>query len=467
MTELWLKYTDEKGEAKRVLVKGEKFVLGRHSENDLSVADSSLSRRHAQIERFGDVFVLSDLKSSNGTVFNGEKLSEPVGLKNGDKFNLGGGFEFKVEMISDDEFAAAGGGGGAGGSTGAGAARNDSEEQAGIASEISAQDALSGSGGSAATAAGGNSFSWGLFILAPLFGVFILLFIGGGILLIAGRGGGSTQTGSTRDSNFIYSNAPPSSSPITRPTDSPTGIGDKTPSPTPTASPTAGSTTSAPSNSDSGGIVENTPTAAPASPQNTGELDKIERGALAFARRIAVNDRNYFLTRPQIGEINRRLKNFKGSDALRENLKAVRQNAAQFEQLAQSKGLKPQFLAAAALARLGNQRGNPLQTAQAMLPVLGELKITLGNELADDNLLIIAAFEQGERGEFRAMRNTVEVLSKQPGVDVTRARTIWYLREKGKLSDAQYEFALRFLAVGIISQNPKDFNVETDAVVFS
>jgi hypothetical protein len=48
-----------------------------------------------------------------------------------------------------------------------------------------------------------------------------------------------------------------------------------------------------------------------------------------------------------------------------------------------------------------------------------------------------------------------------------RARTIWYLREKGKLSDAQYEFALRFLAVGIISQNPKDFNVETDAVVFS
>jgi hypothetical protein len=152
---------------------------------------------------------------------------------------------------------------------------------------------------------------------------------------------------------------------------------------------------------------------------------------------------------------------------LRENLKAVKQSAAQFEELAKSKGLKPQFLATAALARIGNQRGNPLQTAQSILNVLSELKNVLGNELADENLLIIAAFEQGERGEFRAMRNTVEVLSKQPGVDADRARTIWYLREKGKLSDAQYEFALRFLAIGTISQNPKDFNVETDAVVFN
>ena len=135
--------------------------------------------------------------------------------------------------------------------------------------------------------------------------------------------------------------------------------------------------------------------------------------------------------------------------------------------MAKSKGLKPQFLATAALARIGSQRGNPLQTAQSMLNVLGELKNVLGNELADENLLIIAAFEQGERGEFREMRNTVEVLSKQPGVDADRARTIWYLREKGKLSDAQYEFALRFLAIGTISQNPKDFNVETDAVVFN
>jgi predicted component of type VI protein secretion system len=426
-TELWLNYTDETGETRRVLVEGERFVAGRHSENDLSIADGSLSRRHAQIERFGDIFIISDLNSSNGTTLNGERLKEPAALKKGDVFNLGGGFEFEVELISGDENAAD-------------AAQKDSGRQAEIAAGVSEKDLVSAS----SAPAGGNSVSMSFFILAPLLGVVVLLFIGGGLFLLSG--GGKEVSGNR--GNFIYAETPER-------TPRPANAGDETP--TPSVKPSAGASET-PSNS----TVDSSPT-----PQNSGELDKIERSALVFTRQIAINDNNYVFARAQLNEINNRLKNFKNSDALRENLKAVKQNASQIEQLAKSKGLKPQFLATAALARIGNQRGNPLQTAQSMLNTLGELKISLGNELADENLLIIAAFEQGERGEFRAMRNTVEVLSKQPGVDSDRARTIWYLREKGKLSDAQYEFALRFLAIGTISQNPKDFNVETDAVVFN
>ena len=426
-TELWLNFTDETGETRRILVEGDKFVVGRHSENDLSIADASLSRRHAQIERFGDIFILSDLNSSNGTTLNDAELSEPVALKKGDKFNLGGGFEFEAELISDDDAAND-------------AAQKDSEEQAKIAAGVSEKDLVSASSASA----GGNSFSMSFFILAPILGFFVLLFVGGALFLLSG--GGKEVSGNR--GNFIYTETP-ERTPRT------TNTGDETP--TPGVKPTAGASPT-PSNSN----AESSPT-----PQNSGELDKIERSALLFAQRIAVNDKNYVFARAQLSEINNRLRNFKGSDALRENLKAVKQNSSQFEQMAKSKGLKPQFLASAALARIGNQRGNPLQTAQSMLNVLGELKNVLGNELADENLLIIAAYEQGERGEFRAMRNTVEVLSKQPGVDADRARTIWFLREKGKLSDAQYEFALRFLAIGTISQNPADFNVETDAVVFN
>jgi len=430
MTELWLNFTDENGETKRILVEGDKFVIGRHSENDLSIPHSSLSRRHAQIERFGDIFIVSDLNSSNGTTLNNAELNEPVALKKGDKFNLGGGFAFEIELISGDENA------------GGAAAQEDSEEQAKIAAGISEKDLVSGSSASAR----GNSVSMSFFIVAPLLGVVILLFLGGGLWLLSGDG---KEVGSNRG-NFIRSDTP-TRTPRTTGTDD-----DETPTPSVKTSVGASET---PSNS--------TTNLSPTPAQNSNELDKIERSALLFTRRIAVNDNNYVLARGQLSEINNRLKNFKNSDALRDNLKAVKQNSAQFEELAKSKGLKPQFLAVAALARIGNQRGNPLQTAQSMLGVLGELKISLGNELADENLLIIAAFEQGERGEFRAMRNTVEVLSKQPGVDSDRARTIWYLREKGKLSDAQYEFALRFLAIGTISQNPKDFNVETDAVIFN
>jgi hypothetical protein len=430
MTELWLNFIDETGETRRVSVEREKFVIGRHSENDLSIADGSLSRRHAQIERFGDVFVISDLNSSNGTTLNGERLEKPAALKKGDKFNLGGGFEFAVELISDAESAAA--------------AQKNSDEQAEIASAVSEKDLVSGA---SSGSTGGNSMM-SFFILAPLLGFVVLLFVGGGLFLFSHSGGGKEISGNR--GNFIYSETTPTRTPRAG------NSGEETP--TPGVKPTADASAT-PSNSM---IAESSPTTT----QSSGDLDKIERNALLFTRRIAVNDNNYVFARAQLGEINARLKNFKGSDALRENLKAVKQNAAQFEQMAKSKGLKPQFLAIAALARIGNQRGNPLQTAQAMLNVLGELKISLGNELADDNLLIIAAFEQGERGEFRAMRNTVEALSKQPGVDVDRARTVWFLREKGKLSDAQYEFALRFLAIGAISQNPADFNVQTDAVVF-
>jgi pSer/pThr/pTyr-binding forkhead associated (FHA) protein len=433
MTELWLKFTDARGETRRVSVEGEKFVVGRHSENDLSIPESSLSRKHLKIERFGDVFVVSDLGSSNGTKLNETLLEQPAALKKGDVLNLGGGIEIEVEIVSDAEDF--------GDSAATGAAEKESEDQAEIAAQVSGAEAVAAS----SATGGGNSFSISFFILAPLLGFCFLGIIGGGIYLLSG----GTSTAKKTDSNFIRSDTP-------RPDKTVDEEEDETPKPT--AKPTE-SVSVTPSVA---------PTDAPSTPSpNTDDADKVERSALAFTRRIALNDNNYVFSRKQIAEITSRVKNFSGSSAMRDNLKAVRQNAAQFEQLAESKGLKPQFLATAALARLGNNRGNPLQTAQAMLPVLGELKITLGNELADDNLLIIAAFEQGERGENRAMRNTVEVLSKEPGVDVRRARTVWYVREKGKMSDAQYEFALRFLAIGAIAQNPKDFGVETEPVVFN
>ena len=74
MTELWLTFQDENGENKRILVEQEKFGVGRHSENDLSIPNGKLSREHIKIDRFGDVFVVSDCDSSNGTTFKRRKF---------------------------------------------------------------------------------------------------------------------------------------------------------------------------------------------------------------------------------------------------------------------------------------------------------------------------------------------------------------------------------------------------------
>jgi hypothetical protein len=45
-------------------------------------------------------------------------------------------------------------------------------------------------------------------------------------------------------------------------------------------------------------------------------------------------------------------------------------------------------------------------------------------------------------------------------------RSIWFLKKNNHITEAEYESALRFLAIGTITQNPKDFGVNAEAIVF-
>jgi hypothetical protein len=64
------------------------FVIGRSRECDLRVSDGNASRRHAEITREGDSFVLVDLGSTNGTELNGRRISREE-LANGDRITIG------------------------------------------------------------------------------------------------------------------------------------------------------------------------------------------------------------------------------------------------------------------------------------------------------------------------------------------------------------------------------------------
>jgi two-component system, cell cycle response regulator len=63
-------------------------VVGRASAADLSIPDTSLSRRHAQLVRSGPEYVLEDLGSRNGIFLNGLRVHS-VTLCNGDTVQLG------------------------------------------------------------------------------------------------------------------------------------------------------------------------------------------------------------------------------------------------------------------------------------------------------------------------------------------------------------------------------------------
>jgi hypothetical protein len=63
-------------------------VVGRSPECDISIVDSNVSRRHAEIQPRGDGFVVVDLGSTNGTRVNGVRVSERE-LQDGDELAFG------------------------------------------------------------------------------------------------------------------------------------------------------------------------------------------------------------------------------------------------------------------------------------------------------------------------------------------------------------------------------------------
>ena len=52
------------------------LVIGRSPECDMPVRDILLSRKHCIIERIGDVWVVADLNSKNGTRVNGDPITQ-------------------------------------------------------------------------------------------------------------------------------------------------------------------------------------------------------------------------------------------------------------------------------------------------------------------------------------------------------------------------------------------------------
>jgi pSer/pThr/pTyr-binding forkhead associated (FHA) protein len=71
------------------LQKRDAVVIGRGSECDVVIHDLKASRQHCKLSRQEQGFLLEDLDSRNGTIVNGQKISEPVLLKTNSTFQIG------------------------------------------------------------------------------------------------------------------------------------------------------------------------------------------------------------------------------------------------------------------------------------------------------------------------------------------------------------------------------------------
>jgi tetratricopeptide (TPR) repeat protein len=68
---------------------GDELVVGRSSDNPISIADTSVSRKHVLLRKTPTGWAASDMGSGNGTLINGQTISEETVLANGDTITLG------------------------------------------------------------------------------------------------------------------------------------------------------------------------------------------------------------------------------------------------------------------------------------------------------------------------------------------------------------------------------------------
>jgi pSer/pThr/pTyr-binding forkhead associated (FHA) protein/NADPH-dependent 2,4-dienoyl-CoA reductase/sulfur reductase-like enzyme len=75
--------------SRRIEIRNETITLGRDPEATITIEDPTASFMHAQISRYGNDLFLRDLGSRNGTLLNGNLLTTPRRLREGDRIRIG------------------------------------------------------------------------------------------------------------------------------------------------------------------------------------------------------------------------------------------------------------------------------------------------------------------------------------------------------------------------------------------
>ena len=92
-----LNFMDRENLLKECELDEELTTIGREATNKLVIADPSVSRQHAWVEKKDDGYYLVDKNSSNGSYVNGKKITQQK-LSHNDKVQLG-----NAQLVFEDE----------------------------------------------------------------------------------------------------------------------------------------------------------------------------------------------------------------------------------------------------------------------------------------------------------------------------------------------------------------------------
>jgi serine phosphatase RsbU (regulator of sigma subunit) len=79
-----------------------RITIGRSARNDVCIPDPFASRVHAEVRREGDAYILQDLGSANGTLYNGDRVGSALTLTPGGRIQIG-----ETEIVFRDKDAGA------------------------------------------------------------------------------------------------------------------------------------------------------------------------------------------------------------------------------------------------------------------------------------------------------------------------------------------------------------------------
>ena len=413
-SEITLNVYGESGLEQQVTVDSPRFTIGRLPENDLAIDDSNLSRRHAIIESFNESVQISDCGSQNGTLVNGKPIAGVVQLADGDVIVLGGSKKIAVSMLRASAFSS---------------------------EPISPANFSNQAAGTNHSA----SVLMPTWLNAPVVaGSSVVLILIVTVILLALNS---------------HSEPTPARPLQPKPSQSVLATGETLP-PQNNADPVAANNAAA--NQDITSVTNTN-----LSP-DADELRTVEKHARVVMSSIS-SDRSPFLPEDVIRQINENVKSYRGSSTLSDGLRIMKQReASQLAEAAKSNDIKLPLLVYATLAKMDRDhvRGDQIAFAQATLVPMSKLRVIFGTELANDSLLIVATLDQPPNGNFHPLQITLNKLAEDPRVSVTKIRTIWYLREQQKVSAAAYDLVLRFLAIGVIAQDPRHFGVDAEPLVY-
>ncbi|HJQ68315.1 MAG TPA: hypothetical protein VKA70_05060 [Blastocatellia bacterium] len=214
-------------------------------------------------------------------------------------------------------------------------------------------------------------------------------------------------------------------------------------------------------------IDERPVTASGASPKEVS-VEQIERVAAQFMRRVSSDDRAYVFPPYAVAaldDIIKRIEQYSRSTALADALSRLASAGPEIAAASRREGIEPGLVIYVALAETDGGRAGGEQTAAARraLPELLSLRKTLGTESADKSLILVAAYKMGGwTKKSHPLLGRLRRVVKNPLTD----RNVWYLREHGGLDDEVYDFVVRFIALGIIGENPRRFGINTPPISF-